>query len=480
MPLKGLDFSKARVLVVGDVMLDEYWDGATTRISPEAPVPIVHVQQMHERPGGAANVALGIATLGAQPYLIGVVGEDGAARTLKNLLANQSQPIPAYLHPIEMAHTIKKLRVLSRDQQIVRLDMEKRFVLNEEHRIRLREHYLKALENTDLVVLSDYGKGTLFEAVAWIHEARVRGIPIIVDPKSLHFSDYKGASVLTPNMKEFEAVAGRCETVDLMVERAMRLLSEHEIDAMVITRSEQGLSIISKNEAPIHIQTMVREVHDVTGAGDTVVAVLSAALASGMGLVESATLGNVGAGVVVGKLGAATVSISELEHALSRDQQLPLGVMSEEELIKVLKLSRIKNERIVFTNGCFDILHAGHVMYLEQAKALGDRLIVGVNTDVSVSKLKGPTRPINALIDRMSVLAGLRSVDWVVPFSEDTPERLIKALSPHVLAKGGDYQHPHLLAGATHVLSQGGEVRILDLKEGCSTTQTIEKITIIS
>lgn len=480
MPLKGLDFSKARVLVVGDVMLDEYWDGTTARISPEAPVPIVHVQQMHERPGGAANVALGIATLGAQPYLIGVVGEDAAARTLKNLLASQSQPIPAYLHPIEMAHTIKKLRVLSRDQQIVRLDMEKPFVLNEEHRIQLREHYLQALENTDLVVLSDYGKGTLFEAVAWIHEARVRGIPIIVDPKSLHFSDYKGASILTPNMKEFEAVAGRCETVDLMVERAMRLLSEHEIDAMVITRSEQGLSIISKNEAPIHIQTMVREVHDVTGAGDTVVAVLSAALASGMGLVESATLGNVGAGVVVGKLGAATVSISELEHALSRDQQLPLGVMSEEELIKVLKLSRMKNERIVFTNGCFDILHAGHVMYLEQAKALGDRLIVGVNTDVSVSKLKGPTRPINALIDRMSVLAGLRSVDWVVPFSEDTPERLIKALSPHVLAKGGDYQHPHLLAGATHVLSQGGEVRILDLKEGCSTTQTIEKITIIS
>lgn len=476
MSLKGFNFSKARVLVVGDVMLDEYWDGATTRISPEAPVPIVLVREMHARPGGAANVALGIAALGAQPYLMGVVGQDAAAQTLQNLLATHSQPIPAYLHPIETAHTIKKLRILSRDQQIVRLDMEKRFVLNHAHREQLRAHYLKALESADVVVLSDYGKGTLCEAVAWIHEAKVRGIPIIVDPKSLDFSDYKGASVLTPNMKEFEAVAGHCETIDQMIERAVYLLSEHDIESMVVTRSEQGLSIISKNEAPIHLQTIVRQVHDVTGAGDTVVAVLSAALASGMGLVESATLGNVGAGVVVGKLGAATVSLAELEQALSSDQQLPLGVISEEELLKVLAISCMKNERIVFTNGCFDILHAGHVLYLEQAKALGDRLIVGVNTDASVAQLKGPGRPIHTLNDRMQVLAGLRSVDWVVPFSEDTPERLIKALSPDVLAKGGDYEHPHLLAGAPHVLSQGGEVRILGLKEGCSTTKTIEKI----
>ncbi|MBP6104460.1 MAG: bifunctional D-glycero-beta-D-manno-heptose-7-phosphate kinase/D-glycero-beta-D-manno-heptose 1-phosphate adenylyltransferase HldE [Gammaproteobacteria bacterium] len=473
-PIHGLNFEKARILIVGDVMLDQYWHGQTSRISPEAPVPIVHIEARDERPGGAANVALGVAALGAKPYLLGLVGEDTEAHNLEALLAKQG--IACHLQRLAGAHTIKKLRVLSRGQQMVRLDTETTFVLDEGLRSILFQHYQAALAHTDVVVLSDYGKGTLFEPAAWIMEARARGIPVIVDPKSLCFSDYQGASVVTPNLKEFEAVAGVSETVEQMVEKAEHLLARHALEAMIITRSEQGLSVISNHESVQHLQAIACEVHDVTGAGDTVIAVLSVALATGFRLIDAARLSNVGAGVVVSKLGAATVTVSELEKALINDQHLPLGVMEEDTLMQVLQISRMSGERIVFTNGCFDILHAGHVMYLEQAKQLGHRLIVGVNSDDAVARLKGPTRPINTLADRMHVLAGLRSVDWVVPFSEDTPERLIQVLSPNVLAKGGDYQDIHALAGAQHVLSQGGEVHLLGLKEGCSTTRTIAKM----
>ncbi len=473
-PIHTLNFDKARILIVGDVMLDQYWHGKTSRISPEAPVPIVHIKAKDERPGGAANVALGVAALGAKPYLLGLVGIDPEASILENLLAEQG--IGFHFQRLAGAHTIKKLRVLSRDQQIVRLDTEATFVLDEGLRSTFFKHYQEALSHTDVVVLSDYGKGTLFEPAAWIAEARAHGIPVIVDPKSLSFSDYRGASVLTPNLKEFEAVAGSSATVEQMVEKAESLLERHRLEAMIITRSEQGLSVISKHKQVRHLQAIAREVHDVTGAGDTVIAVLSVGLAAGLSLVEAAHLSNVGAGVVVAKLGASTVSVPELDKALIQEQDLPLGVMDEATLIQILSLRTMAGKRIIFTNGCFDILHAGHVMVLEQAKQLGHRLIVGVNSDDSVSRLKGPKRPINTLKDRMNVLAGLRSVDWVVAFSEDTPERLIQALSPHVLAKGGDYQDIHALAGAQHVLSQGGEVRLLGLKEGCSTTGTIAAV----
>jgi D-beta-D-heptose 7-phosphate kinase / D-beta-D-heptose 1-phosphate adenosyltransferase len=473
-PIHRLNFEKARVLIVGDVMLDQYWHGKTSRISPEAPVPIVHIKAKDERPGGAANVALGVAALGGKPYLLGLVGEDTEANHLEALLVQRG--IACHLQRLAGAETIKKLRVLSREQQIVRLDSETTFVLNEDLEALLFQHYQAALAHTDVVVLSDYGKGTLFAPAAWIAEARTRRIPVIVDPKSLCFSDYQGASVLTPNLKEFEAVAGVSKTVEQMVEKAEALLALHGLEAMIITRSEQGLSVIAQAEPVQHLQAIAREVHDVTGAGDTVIALLSVALAVGFSLIDAAALSNVGAGVVVSKLGAATVTVAELEKALIQTENLPLGVMEEEALMQVLHLSRMSGERIVFTNGCFDILHAGHVMYLEQAKQLGHRLIVGVNSDDSVARLKGPTRPIHPLADRMRVLAGLRAVDWVIPFSEDTPERCIQALSPHVLVKGGDYQDINALAGAHHVLGQGGEVHLLGLKEGCSTTRTIAAI----
>ncbi len=468
------DFSKARVLVLGDVMLDQYWQGPTARVSPEAPVPIVRIQEIEERPGGAANVAVGVAALGARVHLMGLVGTDAAADALL-LLLNQPR-ITLSLQRIPHAQTIKKLRIMSRDQQIVRLDMEAPFVLSEQDRQLLEQHYRQALTDTDIVILSDYGKGTLADAPLWIEYAHAMGIPVVVDPKSSNFAHYRGASVIAPNMKEFEAVVGPCVDIEQMNHKAQALLGAHQIESMVITRSEQGLSIIRMDEPPIHIKTVARKVHDVTGAGDTVVAVLSTALAAGFDLIQAATLGNQGAGLVVAKLGASTVSVEELAQASYADQEWPLGIVEESVLLKLLAMCRMSGERIVFTNGCFDLLHAGHVMVLEEAKALGDRLIVAVNSDDSVSRLKGPKRPVNPLSERMTVLAALRAVDWVIAFSEDTPERLIQALSPDVLAKGGDYQQAHLLPGAEHVLGQGGSVRLLAFKEGCSTTAIIEKM----
>jgi D-beta-D-heptose 7-phosphate kinase/D-beta-D-heptose 1-phosphate adenosyltransferase len=474
MTVKGLDFSGAKVLVVGDVMLDQYWHGAASRISPEAPVPVVHINRVDERPGGAANVAIGVAALGATTRLLGLTGNDIAATILSNLLSKEG--VDYYFEKIHDHHTITKLRVLSRNHQMIRLDQEKQFLQAVVALDALQDHYDRLLDGMEVVILSDYGKGTLAQSTRLIEKARAKNIRVLVDPKSTDFSIYRGASVITPNLKEFEAVVGACPNTDVLIQKAVKLLQEHQIESMVITRSEKGLSVIFANGETAHVPAVAREVHDVTGAGDTVVAVLGVALAAGMSLVDAASLGNIAAGIVVGKLGAATVTVAELESVLGKDENITLGVMSEESLLAAVRRSRAKGERIVFTNGCFDILHAGHVLYLEQAKRLGDRVIVAVNSDESISRLKGPTRPINPLENRLQVLSGLRSVDWVVPFSDDTPERLIKKIVPDIMVKGGDYQDLEALPGALFVLSQGGEVRTLGLKEGLSTTHLISMI----
>ena len=473
MQFKTFNFEKAKILIIGDVMLDQYWHGNTSRISPESPVPVVHVNRIVERPGGAANVALNVAALGAKASLLGLVGKDSAANSLAAFLSNAG--VAHQLEVLPDQATITKLRVLSRHQQMIRLDTESPF-LESNAKKSLYEKYDRMLSDVNLVILSDYGKGTLSQSSDLIAKAIAKNIKVIVDPKSTDYAMYRGASVITPNLKEFEAVVGACPTVDLLVEKARRLLSEFQIGALVVTRGDHGLSVVCANGDATHVPSIVREVHDVTGAGDTVIAVLSAALASGLDLVSAATLGNIAAGIAVGKLGAATVTVQELETALGKNPDLPLGVMTEQTLLTALEASRAKGERIVFTNGCFDILHAGHVMYLEQARRLGDRVIVAVNDDASVSKLKGPNRPINTVEERMNVLAGLRSVDWVIPFSDDTPERLIQKLCPDVLVKGGDYKDVMTLPGARFVVSQGGEVKVLGLKPGASTTQLIEAI----
>lgn len=471
MELLNLNFQSAKLLVVGDIMLDQYWFGGTSRISQEAPVPIVHVGHMNECPGGAANVALGIAALGAKPHLIGLIGEDEAATRLEKLLATQE--VKFEFARIQNHPTITKLRVLSRNQQMIRLDTEKLFP--KETASLLRTHFSSALNHSQVLLLSDYGKGTLAECPWLIKEAKKKGLKVIVDPKSQDFSIYSGADIITPNLKEFELVAGRCENVDVLVAKAREVLRQFNIGALVITRSEQGMSVISADFVT-HLPAQAREVFDVTGAGDTVIAVLATALASDMDIVKAAHLSNIAAGISVGKLGAASVSIHEIQDALGKDQQLPLGVLNEENLLSAVRVAKANGERIVFTNGCFDILHAGHVMYLEQASKLGDRLIVAVNSDSSVSRLKGQQRPINPLINRMRVLAGLRAVDWVVSFDEDTPLRIIEKISPHVLVKGGDYKYVDEIPGSKFVLSQGGKVQLLGCEEGLNTTEIVKTI----
>lgn len=465
------DFSRARVLVVGDLMLDRYWHGDTSRISPEAPVPVVLVGDAEQRPGGAGNVALNVAALGARPTLIGLTGCDEAADALEHAL--QSTGVTCSFERLQGYPTITKLRVISRHQQLIRLDFEDGFPAAEAERLMAR--FQREVMNTDVVVLSDYGKGTLRHVTKLIAIARAAGKPVLIDPKGKDFAKYAGATLITPNMLEFEAVAGPCPDEAELEARAEELRQRHALDALLITRSEKGMSLFRPDHAPVHLPTHAREVYDVTGAGDTVISTLATALAAGEDLHAAMTLSNVAAGVVVGKLGTATVSVTELRQALRQQQLIARGVVDEDRLVSLVQEARANGERVVMTNGCFDILHAGHVTYLAQAAELGDRLIVAVNDDASVARLKGPERPINPVDQRMTVLAALQSVDWVVPFSEDTPERLICKVLPDILVKGGDYK-PEQIAGGMCVTDAGGEIVVLGFVEGCSTSRIVEVI----
>jgi D-beta-D-heptose 7-phosphate kinase/D-beta-D-heptose 1-phosphate adenosyltransferase len=300
-------------------------------------------------------------------------------------------------------------------------------------------------------------------------------IPVLVDPKGSDFDRYRGATALTPNQSEFESVAGTCHSDVELVERARKLIAALELGALLVTRSEKGMLLVEASDEPVFLSTRVREVFDVTGAGDTVIAVLAAALASGESMSAAAALSNFAAGLVVRKIGVASVSPAEIRAALHERGQGGRGLVAEVELAAMVNAAKQQNETVVMTNGCFDILHAGHVAYLEEAKSLGDRLIVAVNDDDSVRRLKGDDRPVNALQNRMAVLAGLAAVDWVVPFSEDTPARLIQTMLPDVLVKGGDYR-PDDIAGAKDVLNNGGEVRVLAFREGYSSSNIINKL----
>ena len=458
------------VLVVGDVMLDKYWHGATERISPEAPVPIVKVKANEARAGGAANVALNIAALKLSAKVLGVVGKDVEASELGGLLTErgvQSNFVVASDQP-----TITKLRIMSRHQQLLRLDHEEQF--SEGYAKDLNRLTLADLGNAAAVVLSDYAKGSLQSVSELIAELQTADLPVLVDPKGTDFGRYKGATLLTPNMSEFEAVVGVCQSEDQVVERAMKLLDELALDALLVTRSEKGMTLFQVGKDPVYFAANAKAVFDVTGAGDTVIATLASAMASGMALEEAVEVANIAAGIAVSKLGTDTVSLAELNAELANHSGLEQQkVISESTLIQTLKAAKQRNEKIVFTNGCFDILHPGHVSYLSAARKLGDKLIVAVNSDASVSRLKGPSRPINDLEHRMHVLGGLASVDWVVPFEEDTPARIIAELVPDVLVKGGDYKLEDIV-GADTVISAGGEVKVLNFEDGFSTTGIIE------
>ncbi len=469
MTLSIPDFSRAAVLVAGDVMLDQYWFGGTERISPEAPVPVVHVDHDEERAGGAANVAVNLAMLGSRAKLIGISGDDAAADRLLAHLGQRQVECDLLRDPRQP--TITKLRVLSRGQQLIRLDREEPVHSD----ASLSASLTASMEAASVVILSDYGKGALHDAEALIAICRDAGKPVLVDPKGRDFGRYRGASIITPNEAEFRAAAGDWSNDAELVARARDMIAQFDLGALLITRSARGMLLVQPDDEPFFLSTEAREVFDVTGAGDTVIATLGAAIASGATLQSAVELANLAAGRVVAKIGVAGVTPAELRVALHRRGKGGREATDLDSLQALVAEARISGEKVVMTNGCFDVLHAGHVAYLEEAKSLGDRLIVAVNDDASVQRLKGEGRPINTAEDRMLVLAGLAAVDWVVPFGEDTPAALIERLLPDVLVKGGDYEISEIVGGDA-VIAAGGEVRVLAFRPGRSTTSIIERI----
>jgi len=465
------DFTKASILVVGDVMLDRYWFGDAARISPEAPVPVVKIKQRDDRPGGAGNVALNIASLGAKVALIGISGCDEAADELCQQLT--AAKVEHAIEALPNIPTITKLRVISRHQQLLRLDFEEKFPAFDP--ATLVESYKKYLAHSNLVILSDYNKGTLSCVSELIKLANAAGVPVLVDPKGADFTIYQNADIITPNFKEFEAIVGACTCEQEIISKGQDLLRQHNIKTLLLTRGENGMTLIQQDEEEIHLPAHARQVFDVTGAGDTVIGALGAAIAAGASLADAMTLSNLAASLVVAKLGAATVSTPELDIALSTATAPFAGMVNEDQLLIAVAQARANGKRIVFTNGCFDILHAGHVRYLQQAKQLGDYLIVAINDDDSVTRLKGPGRPINNAEQRMTVLAGLGVVDWVTSYTDDTPERLLKKLRPDILVKGGDYTVDQVV-GAPIVHAYGGDVRVLGVTKNVSTTKIINRM----
>ena len=462
-----------KVLVLGDVMLDRYWSGGIHRISPEAPVPVVSIENEVECPGGAANVALNVAALGASVKLLGVCGDDLPAQVLEKKLALHH--VESYLIKDPGQKTIVKLRILGPNQQLLRLDFDSITVINAFD--LLKKKFMTLIKEVDILILSDYAKGTLLYASELIAIANEHGVRVLVDPKTSDLSLYKGAFLITPNLKEFQSIVGFCPGEKEILERGQQLLENTDFSALLVTRSENGMTLFQRNKLPFTLSAHQQEVYDVTGAGDTVIAVLGACLSAGLSLEDAIKLANLAAGISVRKLNAATVTVAELRREIWR-QTKPSNekhIMTQEELLITVADAKAHGESIVMTNGCFDLLHPGHIAYLEQAKQLGDRLIVAINDDLSVSRLKGAQRPINDLNTRMQMIAALRVVDWVTSFHEDTPENLINQILPDILVKGGDYQ-VHEIAGHDAVVANGGKVIILSFLPGYSSTKIIEKI----
>ena len=465
------DMRRGNITVIGDVMLDRFWSGASRRVSPEAPVPVVNVSGQEDRAGGAGNVAVNLAELGVTVSLVGLCGDDEHARALRSCV--ESAGVRWNVMPCK-ADTIVKLRVLSRNQQLLRMDFEETLApyANDLFLRYAQQH----LADADLVILSDYAKGTLQLVQPLLAYCREAGKRTLVDPKGTDFERYRGATLMTPNLSELEAVVGPCDTDEALVEKAGNLRASLELDAILVTRSEAGMTLIERDGPAQHLTASAQEVFDVTGAGDTVIAVMAGGLSAGLSMADAARYANHAAGVVVAKLGTASVTPEELEHAISdRDLDSFDRRPSEDEVLSRLAKCRAAGQRIVMTNGCFDLLHPGHIRYLQQAAKLGDVLIVAVNDDDSVRRLKGAGRPVNTVEDRMAVLAALEAVDFVLPFSEDTPERLVDMVAPDTLVKGGDYTVEQI-AGHESVLARGGDVMILDFVPGHSTTEMIERI----
>ncbi|HWB33464.1 MAG TPA: bifunctional D-glycero-beta-D-manno-heptose-7-phosphate kinase/D-glycero-beta-D-manno-heptose 1-phosphate adenylyltransferase HldE [Acidobacteriaceae bacterium] len=465
-----------RLLVVGDVMLDRYIWGEVGRISPEAPVPVVRATHQSHQPGGAANVAMNIVKLGAQAEVIGFAGGDDDERLLAECL-RANGVTPGFVK-CEGFPTITKLRILGGRQQMLRLDSERPGARTAGDCERLAARVLERMAGCDAIVLSDYAKGVLTPEVcqAVIGAARAKGIPVLVDPKSADFTRYRGATTICPNLGELAAATGQeARELDALLNAAEEMVRQFDLEFLTATLGEKGIALLRPGNRKL-APAVARQVFDVSGAGDTVIATLALSLASGLRPETGVELANVAAGIVVGKVGTVPVEKHELLAALMPEIALHAEdkVVTREELVQRASLWRAGGERIVFTNGCFDLLHIGHITVLEQARRFGDRLIVAINSDASVSGLKGPTRPIVKERERARVLAALAAVDAVVVFGEATPLDLIVASRPDVIVKGGDYD-VDTVVGAKEVMSWGGQVKIVPTVEGFSTTGLIAK-----
>jgi D-beta-D-heptose 7-phosphate kinase/D-beta-D-heptose 1-phosphate adenosyltransferase len=471
--------SQQSVLVIGDVMLDRYLIGNANRISPEAPVPVVLLKKSENRAGGAANVAANLSGLGLKTSIIGCIGQDENGEILQKIIA-QNQINTSFLFASQARPTVAKTRVMSGNQQIVRIDDESNAVFSASESQTLLAKIESALaEKPSIVILSDYAKGVVSDDICKevIKRCNTLNIPVIADPKGNDYSKYAGATALTPNKKEASEACGiPTHETDALLDAATQLKTQLKLKFLAVTLGEEGVSLL-ENGQTTHIPATAKQVFDVSGAGDTVISTLAAGLAHGLSALEALQLANIAAGIVVGKVGTVPVTRSELLKALASEDGLSQvdKICTPETLKALVQTWRAAHQKIVFTNGCFDLLHAGHVTYLEAAKKTGDKLILGLNTDRSVSALKGPTRPVIHENDRARVLAALEAVDAVILFDEETPLNLIHMVKPDVIVKGDDYTEEQVVGG-TEVKSWGGSVKLIPLVQGRSTSNIIKKM----
>ena len=476
-------FGQVKILVVGDIMLDRYILGEVERISPEAPVPVLRHAQRYERPGGAANVAMNLAGLGCQTFLCGFWGMDNEQAELARLLEQTHIDTAGIVS--STLPTVSKTRIVARTQQLLRLDIESRDRPPQEESDRLQARAVELVKKVHAVILSDYAKGVLTEPVcaAILHAAKAAGVPVLVDPKTRDLGKYSGATTVCPNLNELALATGiAAHDTDALLRAAHRQMIEHDFAFLTVTMSEKGIRILTRATgghaaADFYSPARAREVFDVSGAGDTVIATLAASLAGGLHIHTAVELANLAAGIVVGKLGTVPIARHELIAALTPSS----GITSGEKILDLERLQlrvagwRAAGETVVFTNGCFDLLHVGHITLLEDCRRFGSKLVLGLNADASVSRLKGPSRPVVGERERARVMAALASVDAVVLFEEDTPLELIRALQPNVLVKGGDYT-VDTVVGHEEVLASGGRVEIVPTLQGFSTSSLVKKL----
>lgn len=463
--------TSSRIVVVGDVMVDRYWYGDAHRISQEAPVPVVDISVAEDRPGGAANVALNVVAMGAECTLVSAVGNDEAAAAMRAKL--EGAGVVCDFVEVPEWETTLKLRVLGQRQQLIRLDFETPPPTSLAGRIiDSVERHLAAAHT---LIIEDYDKGVVDLPEGLVSAARRAGVTVVVDPKFKDLDRYKGADIIKPNRAEFERAVGAWTDEEDLGRRGRKLLEGIDSGALVVTLGGEGLAVIERDGGNHRVQASNVEIYDVTGAGDTVAAGLGVAASLGWSVLDGARMANLAAGLVCARIGTVAATAADINRAIAMEPVVEQGVLGRDALIAAVAAARARGDKIVFTNGCFDILHAGHVGYLAQARGLGDRLVVAVNDDASAARLKGDGRPVNDVESRMRVLDGLASVDWVTSFSEDTPEALLSALRPDVLTKGGDYAESEVVGG-DFVRDYGGAVKVLGLFEDSSTTSIIDRI----